>query len=169
MAVNETEHNLEDARKLLRRMGATVAAQPQQTAARVQLRQFERRVGELERALLTAMPPSHAVGADAFAETHARVERTGQALERTEAVAYESEQIGAVIMTDLHSQRERLEGVDAKLGAADAVMDRTRGKLRRMYWRVVSDRTILRIIIAVEALTIVCMVFFHWIFPLIPS
>lgn len=166
--MSETEHNLEDARKLLRQMEAVSAAMPQQTAMRVQLRQFERRVGELERALLTAMPPSHAVGTDAFVDTYGRAERTAKSLERTEAAAYESEQIGAAIMTDLHSQRERLETVDGKLSATDAVMDRTKGKLRRLYWRVVSDSTILRIVIAVEVLTIVCIVFFHWILPLIP-
>ena len=166
--MSETEHNLEDARKLLRQMEAAAATMPQQTAVRVQHRQFERRLAELERALLTAMPRSHAVGGDAFVETYARAERTAKSLERTEAAAYESEQIGAAIMTDLHGQRERLEAVDGKLGAVDAVMDRTRGKLRRLYWRVVSDRTILRIVIAVEVVTIVCIVFFRWILPLIP-
>jgi len=170
VAVNESERNLEDARKLLRKMEATASVLPQQNSLRVQVNQYERQVNELEKNLLVAMPSSPAMGASdnsLFLDTYARVEKSGKSLERTEAKAYESEQIGAAIMTDLHSQRERLEVVDSKLSATDAIMDRASSKLKRMYWRVVSSRFILISIIIVEILIIICMVFFRWIIKLL--
>ena len=170
--MNESERNLEDARKLLRKMEAAATVLPQQSTLRVQVKQYERQVAELERNLLVAMPSSPANGAtnvdkDLFVDTYSRVERTGKSLERTEAKAYESEQIGAAIMTDLHHQREQLQVVDSNLTQMDTVMDRAKSKLTRMYWRVVTDRVALYAIIAVQILTIICMVFFRWVLPLI--
>jgi len=172
VAVSESERNLDDARKLLKKMEAEASVLPQQSALRVQVKQYERQVADLEKNLLVAMPSSPATGAtdvdkELFADTYTRVERTGKALERTEAKAYESEQIGAAIMTDLHAQREQLEVVDTHLNDIDTVMGRANSKLSKLYWRVVTDRMTLYIIIVIQVLVIILMVFIHWILPLL--
>ena len=90
-------------------------------------------------------------------------------LGRSEALAYDTEATGAAVLTDLHAQRQQLEGIDAKLTRADTSVDSSKGKLRRLWVKVLGDKIILSIIITVQALTIFLIIFCKWLLPLIPK
>ena len=169
----EAESTLDRAQQVVRQMEAVVRdpTMVQAVKYRNRIKEYEADIQRHRHSLLTAVPASGAPGLDQdkFYDTFARAEATNKRLMNTEQKAYESEQVGAAILTDLHGQREKLEGVDSKLTSVDGTMDRVHGKLFRLGMRVITDKVILWIIIAVEALTIFLMVFFKWIIRLIPS
>ena len=145
---------------------------PNAASLRNRVKGYDADIQRYRRTFLTSVPATGAMpgyDSDKFLNTYERAEATNQRLANTERKAYESEEIGAAIMTDLHGQREKLEGVDRNLTSMDTTMDRTRGKLFRLGIRIMTDKVILIVIIIVEILIIFLMVFFKWIIKLFPN
>lgn len=170
----ETDSTLDQAQNVVRQMEMVIrnaSMSTQVTHYRSRVKQYDADIQRHRHSLLTAVPATGAPGLDRdkFYDTYSRAEATNRRLMNTEQKAYESEEIGAAIMSDLHSQREKLEGVDGKLSSIDGTMDRTHGKLYRLGMRVMTDKIILWVIIGIEAVTIFCMVFFKWIIKLFPD
>jgi len=136
---------------------------------RSRAKQYDNDIQRQRRALLTAGPATGASTLDAgkFNATYDRAVAQNQSLGRSEALAADTESTGAAILTDLHQQRETLEGIDAKLTRADTSVDSSKGKLRRLWLRLLGDKIILTIIVIVQILIIILIVFIKWILPLI--
>lgn len=182
IAVNETERALEDARAVLRRMGPAARDLPERNQLQQRVRAYDAELQRLDRALLVAVPAPGAAASDPASSGAAegrqreklqtglaRVDATGARLAHTEAVGLESEQIGVAVLGDLSDQRRTLEGVNTKLSTIDDTMGRVRRVLINMARRIATNKLILALIIFVQLLAIFLIVFFKWIYPILPS
>jgi vesicle transport through interaction with t-SNAREs protein 1 len=180
VAVNETERALEEARSVLRKMGPVARDLPQRAQLQMRIRGYDSDLQRLERSLLVAVPTPGARAGSGLEDAEAglrdklragvdRLDRTGARLEHTEVVAHETEAIGVSVISDLHGQREVLEGVDTKLSVVDDNTSRARRMLINMARRIATNKLILALIIFVQLFTVFLIVFFKWIYPHLPS
>lgn len=177
---NEIDRILDDAKAILRKMGAAARNTPSKRSEyQMRIRRYDGEVSKLERALLMAVP-------NAGAETHGldeaearqrnklingmnTIDKSSEALRRTERTGLETEEIGAAVLTDLHGQREKLENANNNLSNVDDNMNSAKKKLIALSLKIAGDKIILGVIIAVQCLTIFLIVFFKWLYPLIPK
>lgn len=97
-------------------------------------------------------------------ESNATLDRAGQSMARSHAVAIQSEQIGTEVITELGEQRERLLRAKRRLSQTDEELDKTRKILNTMRRRVLGNKFILILIILLEVIIlgiIVYLKFFH--------
>ena len=177
--MNEAERSLEEARAVLRKMGPIARDLPQRAQLQMRIRAYDSDLQRLEKSLLVAVPTpgARAGGVEELESTQRgklvsgleRVDRTGARLEHTEVVSAETEAIGVGVITDLHGQREVLEGVDGKLSVVDDNTTRARRILINMARRIATNKLILALIIFVQIVTIFFIIFFKWIYPHIPK
>ena len=172
MLSNQVDNTLDQAQNVVRQMDNALREapmHPQSVSYRNRIKQYDADIQRYRHSFLTSVPANGGTGLDAnrFNDTYQRVDATNNRLMNTERKAYESEAIGTAILTDLHGQREKLEGIDGKLSSVDDTMDRTHGKLFRLGMRLLTDKVILIVIIIVEFLIIFFLVFFKWIAPLL--
>ena len=177
---SEIDRSLEEAKVTLRKMGAAARNTPSKRSEyQMRIRRYDGEVSKLERALLMAAP-------NAGAETHGlndaearqrdkliagvnNIDKSSEALRRTERTGLETEEIGTAVLTDLHGQREKLENADRNLSTVDDNMSSAKRKLIALSLKIAGDKLILGTIIGVQCLTIFLIVFFKWIYPLIPK
>lgn len=175
---NEIDRILDDAKSTLRKMGAAARNTPSKRSEyQMRIRRYDGEVSKLERALLMAVP-------NAGAETHGlndaesrqrdklitgvnNLDKSSDALKRTERTGLETEEIGAAVLSDLHGQREKLENADRNLSNVDDNMSSAKKKLIALSLKIAGDKIILGVIIGVQCLTIFLIVFFKWLYPLI--
>ena len=168
---SEIDRLLEEAKATLRKMGAAARNTPSKRAEyQMRIRRYDGEVSKLERALLMAVPNA---GAEAHGinEAEARqrdklmsgmntIDKSSEALKRTERTGLETEEIGAAVLSDLHGQREKLENADRNLSRVDDNMSTAKRKLIGLAVKIAGDKIILGAIIGVHCLTIFLIVFF---------
>ncbi|XP_066591911.1 uncharacterized protein [Prorops nasuta] len=74
-------------------------------------------------------------------ESNAVLERGSQSLQRSQAIASETEQIGTEVINELGGQRERLLNAKHRLSETDQELDRTRRILNTMRIRIIGNLT----------------------------
>ncbi|XP_017059256.1 vesicle transport through interaction with t-SNAREs homolog 1A [Drosophila ficusphila] len=72
-----------------------------------------------------------------------RIERTGNRLTEGYRVALETEQMGAQVLSDLHHQRETLQGARARLRETNAELGRASRTLNTMMLRALREKVVL--------------------------
>jgi vesicle transport through interaction with t-SNAREs protein 1 len=78
------------------------------------------------------------------------LERTGDSISRSHAVAIETEQIGTEVVGELGTQRETLLRTKGRLVDTDVEISRSRKILRSMYLNMIYNKLILIGIIVIE-------------------
>lgn len=78
------------------------------------------------------------------------LERTSDSLARSQRTAVETEQIGIQVVDDLTQQRETLLRTKRRLADTDEGLSESRRILRRMYFKVITNKIILIFIIIIE-------------------
>ncbi|KAK2598132.1 hypothetical protein QQS21_005764 [Conoideocrella luteorostrata] len=87
-----------------------------------------------------------------------RLDRSTQRLKASQALAYETETIGASTLTDLEMQRERIQHTTTVLSDSEGYVDRSVKTLRGMARRMATNRLITISIITVLVLLIVAVI-----------
>ncbi|KAH8239603.1 hypothetical protein KR032_005845 [Drosophila birchii] len=72
-----------------------------------------------------------------------QIERTGNRLTEGYRVALETEQLGAQVLSDLHHQRETLQGARARLRETNAELGRASRTLNNMMLRAMREKVVL--------------------------
>ncbi|KAI1497403.1 t-SNARE [Biscogniauxia marginata] len=88
-----------------------------------------------------------------------RLDRSTQRLRSSQALANETEQIGAATLADLHGQRERIQHTGAVLYESEGYVDRSVKTLRGMARRMATNRVITIAIITVLVLLILAVIY----------
>ncbi|CAI4211589.1 unnamed protein product [Parascedosporium putredinis] len=88
-----------------------------------------------------------------------RLDRSTQRLKASQALANETEAIGAAALADLHQQRETILHTQGVLGQSEGYVDRSVKTLRGMARRMATNRIITISIITVLVLLIVAVIF----------
>ena len=86
------------------------------------------------------------------------MERSGQTLNRTQHLAYETEQIGIDTTAELGVQREQLERTRERLHETNAELSISRRIIQRLRCGVMQSRLLLIGIIIVEVLILVAVI-----------
>lgn len=88
-----------------------------------------------------------------------RLDRSTQRLKASQALANETEAIGAAALADLHQQRETIVHTQGVLGQSEGYVDRSVKTLRGMARRMATNRIITIAIITVLVLLIMAVIF----------
>ncbi|GAP89025.1 putative vesicle transport through interaction with t-SNAREs 1 [Rosellinia necatrix] len=88
-----------------------------------------------------------------------RLDRSSQRLRSSQALAHETEAIGAATLADLHAQRERIQHTGEMLFESEGYVDRSVKTLRGMARRMATNRVITIAIIAVLVILIFAVIF----------
>ncbi|KAI0402134.1 vesicle transport V-SNARE protein [Xylaria palmicola] len=88
-----------------------------------------------------------------------RLDRSSQRLRASQALANETESIGAATLADLHSQRERIQHTGEMLFESEGYVDRSVKTLRGMARRMATNRVITIAIITVLVILIIAVIF----------
>ncbi|KAK1830806.1 vesicle transport v-SNARE protein [Podospora conica] len=88
-----------------------------------------------------------------------RLDRSTQRLRASQALANETEAIGASTLADLHRQRETIQGVNDRLLESETYVDRSVKTLRGMARRMATNRIITIAIITILVLLIFAVIF----------
>ncbi|KEZ44751.1 hypothetical protein SAPIO_CDS2848 [Scedosporium apiospermum] len=88
-----------------------------------------------------------------------RLDRSTQRLKASQALANETEAIGAAALADLHQQRETILHTQGVLGQSEGYVDRSVKTLRGMARRMATNRVITIAIITVLVLLIMAVIF----------
>ncbi|KAI1330524.1 t-SNARE [Xylariaceae sp. FL0255] len=176
-AINQAERALEEAQELLGQMRLEKQNIPSTNRAKVnsRLRNIETDVDKAQRKLRTLADnraalfgsrytddPDGASGpSDAQLEQRQqllagtdRLDRSSQRLRASQALANETEAIGAATLADLHGQRERIQHTGQMLYESEGYVDRSVKTLRGMARRMATNRVITIAIITALVLLI---------------
>ncbi|KAI0974792.1 vesicle transport V-SNARE protein [Xylaria arbuscula] len=174
-AVTQAERALEEAEELLGQMRLEKQNIPSANRNRVnmRLRNFETDVDKAKRKLQTLADDRAALfgsrytdDPDASASDRQleqrqqllagtdRLDRSSQRLRSSQALANETESIGAATLADLHSQRERIQHTGEMLFESEGYVDRSVKTLRGMARRMATNRVITIAIVTVLVLLI---------------
>ncbi|KAK0740585.1 t-SNARE [Schizothecium vesticola] len=88
-----------------------------------------------------------------------RLDRSTQRLRASQALANETESVGASTLADLHRQRETIQGVNDRLLESETYVDRSVKTLRGMARRMATNRIITIAIITILVLLIFAVIF----------
>ncbi|KAI2784092.1 hypothetical protein F4815DRAFT_456786 [Daldinia loculata] len=88
-----------------------------------------------------------------------RLDRSSQRLRASQALAHDTEQIGAGTLADLHQQRERIAHTSQILYESEGYVDRSVKTLRGMARRMATNRVITIAIIAVLVILIFAVIY----------
>ncbi|KAI1130329.1 vesicle transport V-SNARE protein [Nemania abortiva] len=88
-----------------------------------------------------------------------RLDRSSQRLRSSQALANETEAIGAATLADLHAQREVIQNTSTMLFESEGYVDRSVKTLRGMARRMATNRVITIAIITVLVILIIAVIF----------
>ncbi|OWA52237.1 putative Vesicle transport through interaction with t-SNAREs-like protein 1B [Hypsibius exemplaris] len=94
--------------------------------------------------------PQETANRSRLLQGRAVLERTSDSLGRSLAIASETERVGGETVGELHHQRESLEHTRARLEETNQDLSKSRGIIRSMGRRVVTNKLFLMIIILLE-------------------
>ncbi|KAI1108022.1 t-SNARE [Nemania sp. NC0429] len=181
-AVNQAERALEEAEELLGQMRLEKQNIPSASRNKVnaRLRNFETDVDKAKRKLraladdraalfgsrYTDDPDAATNPSDRQLEQRQqllsgtdRLDRSSQRLRASQALANETEAIGAATLADLHTQRERIQHTGETLFESEGYVDRSVKTLRGMARRMATNRVITIAIITVLVILIIAVIF----------
>ncbi|KAL7720530.1 t-SNARE coiled-coil-like proteiny domain-containing protein [Entamoeba marina] len=102
-----------------------------------------------------------------FQQASAMMQNQNNMLDEALSIGYDNEQIGVETHQILVEGREKLTGVNETLDNIDSNVDVADSKLRRMTFRLVTDKFVQIGIIVLLVLAIMLVIFLKWILPLI--
>ncbi|KAI1631933.1 t-SNARE [Biscogniauxia mediterranea] len=182
-AINQAERALEEAEELLDQMRLEKQNIPSSSRTKLnqRFRNYETDLDKQKRKLRTLSDDRAALfgsrytdnpdgtspgGADAQLEQRQqllagtdRLDRSTQRLRASQALANETEQIGAATLADLHGQRERIQHTGAMLYESEGYVDRSVKTLRGMARRMATNRVITIAIITVLVILILAVIY----------
>ncbi|KAK8039799.1 vesicle transport v-snare protein [Apiospora rasikravindrae] len=176
-AINQGERALEEADELLGAMRLEKANIPSASRTKInqRFRNFETDVDKYRRKLRSLADDRAALfgsrytddpSADAQAEQRQqllsgtdRLDRSTQRLRNSQALANETETIGASTLADLHTQRERISHTGNMLMESEGYVDRSVKTLRGMARRMATNRIITIAIITILVLLIFAVIY----------
>ncbi|KAM7361218.1 vesicle transport through interaction with t-SNAREs 1b [Cochliomyia hominivorax] len=97
------------------------------------------------------------------ANTHDVLQRTGASLQRSNQIAYETEQIGTEVLSELSEQRESLLRSTRRLENADDDLSQSRSIIRKLQREVLYNKLILILIIIFELAILVGLIMIKFI------
>ncbi|XP_016421141.1 vesicle transport through interaction with t-SNAREs homolog 1A-like [Sinocyclocheilus rhinocerous] len=90
-----------------------------------------------------------------------KLERSSRRLEAGYQIAVETEQVGQEILTNLHSDREKIQRSRDRLRETDANLGKSSRILTSMLRRIIQNRILVFILGAIILLTIVLAIYFN--------
>uniref|UniRef100_A0A673MXB1 t-SNARE coiled-coil homology domain-containing protein n=1 Tax=Sinocyclocheilus rhinocerous TaxID=307959 RepID=A0A673MXB1_9TELE len=90
-----------------------------------------------------------------------RLERSSRRLEAGYQIAVETEQVGQEILTNLHSDREKIQRSRDRLRETDANLGKSSRILTGMLRRIIQNRVLVFILGAIILLTVVLAIYFN--------
>ncbi|KAH9907999.1 t-SNARE [Xylariomycetidae sp. FL2044] len=178
-AINQAERALEEAEELLDQMRLEKQNIPSRTRQKVnqRLRNFETDVANHKAKLRSQSNDRAALFGSRYTDNPSdspsdlqleqrqqllsgtdRLDRSTQRLRSSQALANETEQIGAATLADLHQQRARIEHTGSMLYESEGYVDRSVKTLRGMARRMATNRVITIAIITVLVILIIAVV-----------
>ncbi|PHH63255.1 hypothetical protein CDD81_6112 [Ophiocordyceps australis] len=177
-AISQAERALEEADELIGQMRLEKQNIPTSSRAKVnqRLRNYETDVDSYRRKLTSLSSDRSALfgsryrdepagASDAHLEQRQqllsgtdRLERSTQRLKASQALAHETEAIGADTLSNLHSQREMIQHTHDQLLSSEGYVDRSVKTLRGMARRMATNRVITISIITLLVLLIVAVI-----------
>jgi vesicle transport through interaction with t-SNAREs protein 1 len=82
---------------------------------------------------------------------------------RSQQVAFESEEVGGEIVSDLGVQRETIERTRTRLQETNAEISRSRKVVRRIYFGIIQNKIVLVVIIVIELAIVAAMIYWKFI------
>ncbi|KAI0101845.1 t-SNARE [Nemania sp. FL0031] len=182
-AVSQAERALEEAEELLGQMRLEKQNIPSASRNKVntRLRNFETDVDKAKRKLRTLADDRAALFGSRYTDDPDdataspsdrqleqrqqllagtdRLDRSSQRLRASQALANETEAVGAATLADLHSQRERIQHTGEMLFESEGYVDRSVKTLRGMARRMATNRVITIAIITVLVILIFAVIF----------
>ncbi|KAK7948985.1 Vesicle transport V-SNARE protein [Apiospora hydei] len=176
-AISQGERALEEADELLGAMRLEKANIPSASRTKInqRFRNFETDVDKYRRKLRSLADDRAALfgsrytdepASDAQAEQRQqllsgtdRLDRSTQRLRNSQALAHETESIGASTLADLHTQRERISHTGNMLMESEGYVDRSVKTLRGMARRMATNRIITIAIITILVLLIFAVIY----------
>ncbi|KAM6963896.1 vesicle transport through interaction with t-SNAREs homolog 1A isoform 1-T1 [Tautogolabrus adspersus] len=90
-----------------------------------------------------------------------KLERSSRRLEAGYQIAVETEQVGQEILTNLHSDREKIQRARERLRETDANLGKSSRVLTGMLRRIIQNRVLVFILGAILLLTIILAIYFN--------
>ncbi|TMW52985.1 hypothetical protein DOY81_001933, partial [Sarcophaga bullata] len=97
------------------------------------------------------------------ANTYDVLQRTGESLQRSNQIAFETEQIGTEVLSELSEQRESLLRSTRRLENADDDLSQSRSIIRKLQREVLYNKLILILIIVFELAILVGLILIKFI------
>lgn len=178
-AISQAERALEEADELLAQMRLEKQNIPSSSRAKVnqRFRNYESETDAARRKLTSLSSDRSALFGSRYTDDPAgssdihlaqrqqllsgtdRLDRSTQRLKASQALANETEQIGASTLADLHSQREMIRHTQGVLDESEGYVDRSVKTLRGMARRMATNRVITIAIITILVLLIIAVIF----------
>lgn len=177
--VNQVEKHLEEAQELMEQMDLEVKSMPPNDRPKYQNRmksyhaEFNRLNKELKHAKIAFSDDVYSreelFGEDISSfedqkiqllDNTERLERSSRKLHSGYKIAIETEQIGAEILNDLHSQRETIQKATEKLRETDNDLYKSSRILSGMIRRIIQNRLILFVVGSIMLCVIVTAIYF---------
>lgn len=175
-ALSQAERALEEANELLDQMRLEKQNIPSSSRTKVnqRLRNYDTDVDGYRRKLRTLADDRSALFGGRYSDNPSdvqleqrqqllsgtdRLDRSTQRLKASQALANETEAIGASTLADLHSQRQTIQHTSEMLLESEGYVDRSVKTLRGMARRMATNRVITIAIITILVLLIIAVVF----------
>ncbi|CAH1246275.1 vesicle transport through interaction with t-SNAREs homolog 1A-like isoform X2 [Branchiostoma lanceolatum] len=175
--VTNVEKQMEEAKELLEQMDLEVRDIPSKERQKyaTRLKSYKTELGKLEKdfkaklrggagsreELLGPDDPSHSEDQRTrLLDNTERMERSGRKLEAGYRMAVETEQVGADILDNLHQDREKIQRSKDRLRETDSDLGKSSRILSAMMRRIIQNRVVLFVVIAVMILVIALTIYF---------
>lgn len=179
-AISQAERALEEADELLGQMRLEKANIPSSARSKVnqRFRNFETSADQYKRKLTSLASDRAALFGGRYTDNPSgspqdaqleqrqqllagtdRLDRSTQRLRNSQALAYETESVGASTLAELHGQRDRIMNTQARFDESEGYLDRSVKTLRGMARRMATNRVITIAIITVLVLLIFAVIF----------
>ncbi|RKU42916.1 hypothetical protein DL546_002732 [Coniochaeta pulveracea] len=175
-ALSQAERALEEANELLDQMRLEKASIPSSSRTRInqRLRNFESDIDASKRKLRSLADDRSALFGNRYSDHPSdaaveqrqqllsgtdRLDRSTQRLKASQALANETEAIGASTLADLHSQRQTIQHTQEMLLESEGYVDRSVKTLRGMARRMATNRVITISIITILVLLIFAVIY----------
>ncbi|XP_016335823.1 vesicle transport through interaction with t-SNAREs homolog 1A-like [Sinocyclocheilus anshuiensis] len=157
--VLNVDKQLEEVRELLEQMDLEVREIPIQSRGMYssRLKSYKQEMEKLEKEFLIKLREERAH----LLDNTEKLERSSRRLEAGYQIAVETEQVGQEILTNLHSDREKIQRSRDRLRETDANLGKSSRILTSMLRRIIQNRILVFILGAIILLTIVLAIYFN--------
>ncbi|XP_045921088.1 vesicle transport through interaction with t-SNAREs homolog 1A isoform X2 [Micropterus dolomieu] len=150
--VLNVDKQLEEVRELLEQMDLEVREIPIQSRAMYnsRLKSYKQEIEKLEKDFRAHL-----------LDNTEKLERSSRRLEAGYQIAVETEQVGQEILSNLHSDREKIQRARERLRETDANLGKSSRILTGMLRRIIQNRVLVFILGAIILLTIILAIYFN--------